>query len=194
MRKTVAGKYVNASQTTGSHTHSSQILECSAAATRNLALAHRAPEMGHTPRWLHSGLHCLFNASIILLLDTVLSGSWTDEDTEHLNFAKQAFRQAAFAMDGYTGDCLNVLCNLETLVQKIQGQCVFQSQTHAAGVPQGQLEGQPKSDECFPELTCPQPAQGYSDPPQASDLELDDSLIDELVNWLQVDGMQMYGT
>lgn len=199
MRKTAAGKYVNASPSTGAYPRNPQILDCSAAATRNLELAHRMSETSHAPRWLHSGLHYIFNAAIISMLDTILSGPLNNEHVEHLNFVKEVFRQAAYSMDGYTDDCLRVLCDLEALAQRIQSQSACQSQTDSAGVTQQVPVVEPRSVDCSPGLPCPQPSSGW--PAQGSlnsadvpNLNLDDSLIDELINWLEVDDMKMYGT
>ncbi|KAF1846167.1 uncharacterized protein K460DRAFT_406389 [Cucurbitaria berberidis CBS 394.84] len=112
------------------HTHRSYLQACSAAAHRNLILAQRT----RPPRkFLQAGLHFVFNAAVILLLDRLLhctqgqhtrlyNGHTTpmpsgeDLHAPEIKFAICVFEQASKTGTNYPRDCYRILQDLRALI------------------------------------------------------------------------------
>ncbi|KAH7066231.1 hypothetical protein BKA63DRAFT_426504 [Paraphoma chrysanthemicola] len=95
---------------------------CSAAAYRNLLWAQQISLSGR--RLLQAGLHFVFNAAVVLLLDRILEAisrtllgdvSSDDPHTSSINFAIRIFEEEARTGTNYPRDCFKVLQDLKAL-------------------------------------------------------------------------------
>ncbi len=129
VKQAVGKRYVGGLSSTEHHIHESHILACSEAAHRNIVLAQRIrPVM----KFLQAGLHFVFNAAVILLLDRILQGTRDPPSVCHkispptsnslhtpeIQFAIEVFEQESKTGTNYPRDCCKVLHDLNALVDR----------------------------------------------------------------------------
>lgn len=89
---------------------------CSKAAHRNIHLAQWVMQLYHTRRLLQAGLHFVFNAAVILLLNRVLRNDL--EASKEIDFAIDIFARQSRIGTNYERDCLQVLKDLKILIDR----------------------------------------------------------------------------
>lgn len=124
VKQAVAERYMNGSWSVQQHAHSKYVQACPEAAQRNLLLAKR---LRSTRKLLQAGLHFVFNAAVILILDQILHSSSTAPTATALNtpvytleidFAMRTFEEESRTGTNYPRDCYKVLQDLKALVDR----------------------------------------------------------------------------
>jgi len=201
VKKAVADRYLNGRSDLQSHPHLQKIMECSAAARRNLNLGRYMSGLGHFPRLLHGGFHNVFNAAVVLQLHQLLYDMQDESDESDISFAIGAFQNEAKNGNIYAEDCTRVLLDLNLLVHKLRGQTLFNSQQlatspHAASLPN---QTSPYSDVYATASDISTPRSFQWRPPTTSQAAALNSTINEqdpaypeLMTWLNGDDLQLY--
>jgi hypothetical protein len=203
VKKAVADRYINGKFDVQSHPHLPKFLECSTAARRNLNLGQRLSMLGRFPRLLHAGLHHVFNAAVILQLHQLLFDTREPMDESGIQFAIAAFENEARNANMYADDCTRVLLDLNSLVQRLRSQNLFNGQqpeisTAANTVPN---QGSPYSD-IYTVASTMQSSQtnhwsmqhAIPNAPMQMTVDEQDPSYQELITWLRVDDLQLYNT
>ncbi|KAG9194372.1 hypothetical protein G6011_04407 [Alternaria panax] len=124
VKQAVAERYMNGQWSVQQHAHSKYIQACSEAAQRNLLLAQR---LRSTRKLLQAGLHFVFNAAVILILDRILYYPSTETSStlldtalyaSEINFAMRTFEEESRTGTNYPRDCYKVLQDLKALVDR----------------------------------------------------------------------------
>lgn len=134
VKKAVAQRVVRSQSPTEQHPQRILVRLCATTAHRNLILAERITQSDR--KLLQAGLHFLFNATVILLLNRIVSLpnlavshdmemgqtrsiTTTDEQLESsIHFATQTFQNEAKTGTGYPRDCFRVLQDLKSLTDR----------------------------------------------------------------------------
>jgi hypothetical protein len=189
VKQAVAERYMNGQWSPQQHARSSHIQTCSDAAHRNLVLAQR---LGPTRKLLQAGLHFVFNAAVILLLNQILSSSNshkaptppnTDIYASAIQFALRIFEEASRTGTNYPRDCRRVLQDLSALVDRYlsHGHGTFEQRhdlydaTHVVG----------------------QHNATHQDPETRrtlSNMNEGDELHQEMMTWIQSNGLQLHNS
>jgi hypothetical protein len=124
VKQAVAERYMNGQWSIQQHAHSKYVQACSEAAQRNLLLAKRLRAMR---KLLQAGLHFVFNAAVILILDQILRSSSIEGTptllniavyTSEIDFAMRTFEEESRTGTNYPRDCYKVLQDLKALVDR----------------------------------------------------------------------------
>jgi hypothetical protein len=124
VKQAVAERYMNGQWSVQQHAHSKYVQACSEAAQRNLLLAKR---LRSKRKLLQAGLHFVFNAAVILILDQILHSSSTAPTatplsttvyTLEIDFAMRTFDEESRTGTNYPRDCYKVLQDLKALVDR----------------------------------------------------------------------------
>jgi hypothetical protein len=124
VKQAVAERYMNGQWSVQQHAHSNYVHACSEAAQRNLVLAQ---QLRSTRKLLQAGLHFVFNAAVILILDQILRSSDNGTTPTLLNtavyaseidFAMRTFDEESRTGTNYPRDCYKVLQDLKALVDR----------------------------------------------------------------------------
>jgi len=124
VKQAVAERYMNGQWSMQQHAHSKYVQACPEAAQRNLLLAKR---LRSTRKLLQAGLHFVFNAAVILILDQILHSSSTAPTatalstpvyTLEIDFAMRTFEEESRTGTNYPRDCYKVLQDLKALVDR----------------------------------------------------------------------------
>jgi hypothetical protein len=199
VKKAVADRYINGRFDLESHPHLTKMLECGAAARRNVSLGRHVSTLGRFPRLLHMGLHNVFNAAVILLLHQLLVEAPDETDELGISFAIAAFKSEARKGNIYADDCTRVLSDLRLLVQKLRSQIFFRSQQIASKCHSTELQNEASQyAEIYP--IAPTAPQTYEwreqNIEQTVPLQVpvgeQDPAYQELNSWLNVDDLQLY--
>lgn len=117
VKRAVAERYMNAcSWILEQQPQFHHIEACSKAAHRNIHLAQWVMQLYNTRRLLQAGLHFVFNAAVILLLNRVLRNHLAASDD--ISFAIDLFTQQSRTGTNYERDCLQVLKDLKVLIDR----------------------------------------------------------------------------
>jgi hypothetical protein len=186
VKQAVAEFYMNGQWSSQQHTHSRHIQACAEAAHRNLSLAQRL-----TPRrkLLQAGLHFVFNAAVILLLNRILTSSNSyktptsnvEMHASEIFFALHTFEEASRTGTNYPRDCCRVLQDLSALIDRYlsHGHGSFEPRhnPHRVTIPTVQHNG------THPDLE----SEG-----EPSKINEGDDLHQEMMTWRQSDGLQLH--
>ncbi|KAF9737555.1 fungal specific transcription factor domain-containing protein [Paraphaeosphaeria minitans] len=110
VKRSVAERYMNACSKLERPSQFNHIDACSKAAYRNIHLAQWVMQLYHTRRLLQAGLHFVFNAAVILLLNRVLRKDLAS--SKEIDFAIDVFDRQSHIGTNYERDCLQVLKDL----------------------------------------------------------------------------------
>lgn len=97
------------------------IRACCHAARRNFRLCRSLLDLGRSTRLLHANLHNLFNAALILQLNTLLFDVAVDVDLADVAFATSVLESDISGNSDYATDCAKVLSDLRSLTSRIRG-------------------------------------------------------------------------
>lgn len=168
------------------HPQFKHIQACSSAAHYNICLAQWVVQLYNSRRLLQAGLHFVFNAAVILLLNRVLRAYAGAVDAE-INFALELFESEARIGSNYQRDCYQVLKDLKTLIDRF----LFAEQPDAPSESYAMTQNGPPPSSLF--------SNGQSDSvddTRARNLYLNESddLYQELMTWTQPDDSQLHNT
>lgn len=193
VKQAVAERFIGRQWLIEQHSHGTHLRTCSAAAHRNLSLARR---LWSSRKFLQAGLHFVFNAAVILLLDRIVHGTQAHlvglghaipmqhiEEELHaseIQFAIHVFEQESRTGTNYPRDCCRVLQDLKALVDRYLSQSRASCQT-------GSIAGHDRD-----------PSAVQIDPDPSSEAQLSQAfpsdgndLYQELMTWVQSDGLQL---
>ncbi|KAF1828704.1 hypothetical protein BDW02DRAFT_209842 [Decorospora gaudefroyi] len=187
VKQAVAERYMNGQWSAQQHAHGSYISACMEAGYRNLVLAQR---LRTARKLLQAGLHFVFNAAVILLLNQILVSSnnnkalgvlHTDMYASEIHFAIHTFEEASKTGTSYPRDCHRVLQDLRALVNRYlsHGHGIFERGHHPAHASSTQelhnATQRQKETQATP-----------------SNMNDSDSLHQEMMTWIQSDGLQLH--
>ncbi|KAH6639155.1 fungal-specific transcription factor domain-containing protein [Boeremia exigua] len=124
IKKVVAQRMLGGASPSEVHVHETYTRLCIEAAQRNLELARHLQSTNQN--WLQSGLHFLFNAAVILLLNRihlahgeniVPNRAIEGQNAAVVGFAIHVFQQEAATGTSYPQDCCRVLQDLNSLTE-----------------------------------------------------------------------------
>ncbi|KAK1540346.1 fungal specific transcription factor domain-containing protein [Colletotrichum paranaense] len=208
VKKTFAERYITSDRRWEFSHHADRISSCSKAAHGNLYLARWLMRLnGGTRKFLQAGLHYIFNAAIILMLEELLVFSpATEPDDINVNFAISVFEEEAKTESNYARDCATVLKDLQSIVQRLRldSQAVYTAR--AGGVSGGPSTPGLTSDDVTnvsssintPSTSYSQQSQHQTFPPGPSHVLLypmtteDGPIYEELVAWVEHNDAQLY--
>lgn len=189
VKQTVAQRVVQSRSSTEQHSQRLHVHLCASTAHRNLLLAQRITESSR--KLLQAGLHFVFNAAVILLLNRIMSmqglgfdhtmGQNSPTATTHeqlesgIHFALQTFQNEARTGANYPRDCYKVLQDLKALTDRYIA-------TRYSAIDQAYDEIHSTGDD-FSSLGLPiaQPQLGATD-----------GMYEEMMTWVQGDGLQLH--
>ncbi|KAF1961835.1 hypothetical protein CC80DRAFT_543204 [Byssothecium circinans] len=117
VKRAVAERYINGSWRLESDPQLKQIQACSSAAHSNICIAQWVNHLYKHRRVLQASLHIVFNAAIILMLNRILR-AYADAVESEIEFAINLFAQESRTGSNYQKDCLQVLRDLNTIVNR----------------------------------------------------------------------------
>ncbi|KAF2686284.1 hypothetical protein K458DRAFT_210405 [Lentithecium fluviatile CBS 122367] len=187
VKRAVAERYIQSGNwRLEKHPQYKHIQACSAAAHYNICLAQWMVQLYSSRRLLQAGLHFVFNAAVILLLNRILRAYSGAVDAE-ISFAIELFAKEAEIGSNYQRDCHQVLKDLKTLIDRFLSPEKPDVFSHGYDV----ANSQPSSASSFG-LGAPahlHDARGRQHWP----IEGDD-VYQELLTWMQNDDSQLYNT
>ncbi|KAK6216962.1 fungal specific transcription factor domain-containing protein [Colletotrichum tabaci] len=130
VKKVFAERYITSDRHWDLDHHAPRIAACSDAARQNLFLARWLLNLnGGSRKLLQAGLHYVFNAAIVLMLQDLLipsfassssSSSSSSAESDDVSFAIGVFEAEAKTGSNYGHDCAAVLQDLRSLVQRLR--------------------------------------------------------------------------
>jgi hypothetical protein len=195
VKQAVAKRLVHGCQSNKPSSFSPQIQACPQAAHRNLVLAQRL--IASSRKLLQAGLHFVFNATVVLLLNQILcctqdvkqtdsaSGNkptlcGPDPHAPDIRSALHIFEEEARTGTNYPRDCSKVLQDLKVLTDRYLA-LACQAVTPQTTVPDPHMDPQTQSGNSHPvSLQFSQPIL----------LEGDDG-YEKMVAWAQMDSLQL---
>lgn len=155
---------------------------CSKAAHRNIHLAQWVMQLYNTRRLLQSGLHFVFNAAVILLLNCVLHN--TAEASDEIAFAIEIFARQSRTGTNYERDCLQVLKDLKALIDRFLAGSKSPQHVYASNPSDKPLDAfNARIDAPFDSIQDRQMSQSDGG-----------HVYQELMTWMQGDSSQMYSS
>ena len=183
VKRAVAERYMNAcSWNLEQQPHFNHVDACSKAAHRNIHLAQWLMQMYTTRRLMQGGLHFVFNAAVILLLNRVLRNN--TEASDEIEFAIEIFVRQSRTGTNYERDCLQVLKDLRALIDRFLAGSKSPQQTYASNPPD--RSSTPFNSTGNASLDLAQ----YRQPSQSDG----GHVYQELMTWMQDDNSQMYSS
>ncbi|KAF5025755.1 hypothetical protein F66182_2088 [Fusarium sp. NRRL 66182] len=124
VKKSFAEKLVSRQSSLSSHPQLPLLKRCIAAAEHNIQLARQILTINHPRKLLQAGLHFIFNAAIVLMLqelvDNLVPSSRSEEVRSFdLDFVIARFEDESRVGSNYGRDCATVLRDLRVLVQRL---------------------------------------------------------------------------
>lgn len=192
VKQAVAEQFMGGQWSIEKHVHGAYIQACSGAAHRNLTLAQR---IRSSRKLLQAGLHFVFNAAVILLLDRIIHGTQMhpvgpgqavppplskELHSSEIQFAIYVFEQESQTGTNYPRDCCKVLQDLKALVDH------YLSQSRAS-CPKKKIDGRGHDSSTMQSRLDPSSGAQIS-PAVPSE---DNDLYQELVTWVQGDDLPL---
>lgn len=203
VKKSFAERYVSRRWSIEHHANLHHVRACSNAGRRNLQLARWLLSISHIPKLLQAGLHQIFNAAIVLMLQEMVCTNLAPTDVDDIMFAIQIFEQEARQGSSYGVDCLRILQDLRSLVSRLKVPPTEPIGTLRPEGPPGTrgvafVASDPTTKMTSPIVGAPPVLDGLSTssagiavPYQISE---GDALYQELITWMENDDMQLYAT
>ncbi|EXF86601.1 fungal specific transcription factor domain-containing protein [Colletotrichum fioriniae PJ7] len=207
VKKTFAERYITSDRRWEFSHHADRISSCSKAAHENLYLARWLMGLnGGTRKFLQAGLHYIFNAAIILMLEELLVFSPAAEpDDINVNFAISIFEEEAKTESNYARDCAAVLKDLQSIVKnlRLDSQAVYTAR--AGGISGGPSTPGLTSDDVTnvsssintPSTSYSQQSQHQTFPPGPNQVLYpmtteNGAIYEELMAWVEHNDAQLY--
>jgi hypothetical protein len=196
VKQAVAHRMVRNENPTNDDSLERHIEVCSAAAHRSLLLAQHV--LHSKRKLLQAGLHFVFNAGVVLLLERIMKNTLTarlhdinlystsktviaGESESSIRFAIRVFEEEAKTGTNYPRDCCKILQDLKTLTDRYLASR-DQTQLHQSPITDNDLESSRATTGGTDEID--------SHTAQQSLPEFNPS-HDEMMTWMQRDGLQL---
>lgn len=186
VKQAVAERYMNGQWSAQQHVHGKHIQICLEAAHSNMVLAQR---LRSVRKLLQAGLHFVFNAGVILLLEQILHHSSSREippakvHTPEIEFTMRTFEEESRTGTNYPRDCFKVLQDLKALVDR------YLSPEHPASEPGSYSDGGAGTP--GPPCTVPRGLDIQGNPVTLSESH---GLYQEMQTWIQSDGLRLHNS
>jgi hypothetical protein len=199
VKQAVAQRIVRSQSPTEQYSQEHRIRACSAAAHRNLLMAQRIVQSSR--KLLQAGLHFVFNAAVILLLNRIMNcvrqseaehsegddisrTSLVDQYEPSIRFAVHSFEEEARTGTNYPRDCCRVLHDLRALTDRYSLSQIHAKRHQESIVDHVHLGSQSgHGDNCSVEHN---PIQQL--------LDGNDGIYEEMISWAQNDGLQLHNS
>ncbi|KAJ4270561.1 hypothetical protein NW762_002249 [Fusarium torreyae] len=124
VKKSFAEKLVSRQCSLSSHPQLHQLKRCISSAEHNIQLARQILTVNHPRKLLQAGLHFIFNAAIVLMLQHLIENLCPSSRSEKarsldLDFVIARFEDESRVGSNYGRDCATVLRDLRVLVQRL---------------------------------------------------------------------------
>lgn len=181
VKKAVAERYMqNGNWRLEEHPQYQYVQACTAAAHNSLSLAQRTVQVCSSRILLHSDLHFVFNAAVILLLNQILRAHPGASDTD-ISFAIELFAREAQIGSDYQRDCYQVLKDLKTLVDRFLAPEAHRRFSHGHGTDHSQPDTPSTFDNELPHVH--DAGQGHYYPTEGN------TVYQELLAWRNDENM-----
>ena len=192
VKQALAARFMNGYWSAEQHLHGAYLRVCSDAAYRNLILAQR---LRPARKFLQAGLHFVFNAAVVLLLNRILYGAKGTSvglghktlavpgDNFHaheVQFAIHVFEQEAKTGTNYARDCFRVLQDLRALIDHYMSQSQESLQQRVC-----------TGGDCVDTQTQGNTSETSGVQSLPMDASKTNELYQELQTWVQSDGLQL---
>ncbi|KAK1967428.1 fungal-specific transcription factor domain-containing protein [Colletotrichum sublineola] len=205
VKKAFAERYIQSDRRWDTEQHyASRISTCSEAAHRNLYLARWLLSLtGGSHKLLQAGLHYVFNAAIVLMLEDLLSLNLVSPstDSDDIKFAISVFEEEAKTESNYGHDCATVLKDLKSLVQRLRVDGQGASSVRVGGPT---TPGLPSDDVMITSSSSNTPTRTVSQqleqstfspgPNQLHSMDESGPLYQELMTWMDNSDSQLYSS
>lgn len=197
MKQAVAERVINRSWDLENHPKVRHLRSCSEAARKNLRLGRWVRDLTASRKLLSQGLHNIFNAAVILLLNQLLVDTLDDSDAMLIFFAVECFDIESQGESNYPRDCALVLRELSTLIQRLRNRNLDELFLNQSPPSQVMSLAAPVTQQ--PDTTTPyhvgfilnHPEPEFSPEPINQPVTTDD-LMHQLTSWIKFDPSLLY--
>ncbi|KAF4499657.1 transcriptional regulatory [Fusarium agapanthi] len=193
VKKSFAEKLVSRQCSLSSHPQLPLLKRCIASAEHNIQLARQILLVNHPRKLLQAGLHFIFNAAIVLMLQQLVEDLCPSSRSEKarsldLDFVIGRFEDESRVGSNYGRDCATVLRDLRVLVQRLPIPVDMSTATRSVNMTQTTTTYDPIANRTHVDM-----GQQWSDKLTSEALQqpilVDQGhiLYNELVSWIDVD-------
>ncbi|CVL13157.1 uncharacterized protein FPRN_02782 [Fusarium proliferatum] len=193
VKKSFAEKLVSRQCSLSSHPQLPLLKRCIASAEHNIQLARQILLVNHPRKLLQAGLHFIFNAAIVLMLQQLVEDLCPSSRSEKarsldLDFVIGRFEDESRVGSNYGRDCATVLRDLRVLVQRLPIPVDMSTATRSVNMTQTTTTYDPIANRTHVDM-----GQQWSDKLASEALQqpilVDQGhiLYNELVSWIDVD-------
>ncbi|KAG5795270.1 hypothetical protein H9Q69_005681 [Fusarium xylarioides] len=193
VKKSFAEKLVSRQCSLSSHPQLPLLKRCIASAEHNIQLARQILLVNHPRKLLQAGLHFIFNAAIVLMLQQLVEDLCPSSRSEKarsldLDFVIGRFEDESRVGSNYGRDCATVLRDLRVLVQRLPIPVDMSTATRSVNMTQTTTTYDPIANRTHGDM-----GQQWSDKLTSEALQqpilVDQGhiLYNELVSWIDVD-------
>ncbi|OBS21157.1 hypothetical protein FPOA_07495 [Fusarium poae] len=199
VKKSFAEKLVSRQCSLRTHPQLPHLKRCIASAEHNIRLARQILLVNQPRKLLQAGLHFIFNAAIVLMLQQLVEDLCPSSRTEKarsldLDFVIARFEDESRVGSNYGRDCATVLRDLRVLVQRLPIPVDISAATRSANMSQASTTYDPIANRTTVEMGQSWPDKLTSETLQQPILvDQGHMLYNELVSWIDVDWQSYNG-
>ncbi|KAM0358085.1 hypothetical protein ACHAO7_000540 [Fusarium culmorum] len=199
VKKSFAEKLVSRQCSLRTHPQLPHLKRCIASAEHNIRLARQILIVNHPRKLLQAGLHFIFNAAIVLMLQQLVEDLCPSSRTEKarsldLDFVIGRFEDESRVGSNYGRDCATVLRDLRVLVQRLPIPVDISSATRSINMSQASTTYDPIANRTTVDMGQSWPDKLTSEALQQPILvDQGHMLYNELVSWIDVDWQSYNG-
>ncbi|KAM0376946.1 hypothetical protein ACHAPK_001921 [Fusarium culmorum] len=199
VKKSFAEKLVSRQCSLRTHPQLPHLKRCIASAEHNIRLARQILIVNHPRKLLQAGLHFIFNAAIVLMLQQLVEDLCPSSRTEKarsldLDFVIGRFEDESRVGSNYGRDCATVLRDLRVLVQRLPIPVDISSATRSINMSQTSTTYDPIANRTTVDMGQSWPDKLTSEALQQPILvDQGHMLYNELVSWIDVDWQSYNG-
>ncbi|KAK6698553.1 hypothetical protein SNK03_011320 [Fusarium graminearum] len=199
VKKSFAEKLVSRQCSLRTHPQLPHLKRCIASAEHNIRLARQILIVNRPRKLLQAGLHFIFNAAIVLMLQQLVEDLCPSSRTEKarsldLDFVIGRFEDESRVGSNYGRDCATVLRDLRVLVQRLPIPVDISSATRSINMSQASTTYDPIANRTTVDMGQSWPDKLTSEALQQPILvDQGHMLYNELVSWIDVDWQSYNG-
>ena len=199
VKKSFAEKLVSRQCSLSTHPQLPHLKRCIASAEHNIRLARQILLVNHPRKLLQAGLHFIFNAAIVLMLQQLVEDLCPSSRTEKaraldLDFVIARFEDESRVGSNYGRDCATVLRDLRVLVQRLPIPVDINTATRSMNMNQTSTTYDPIANRTTVDMGQSWPDKLASEALQQPILvDQGHMLYNELVSWIDVDWQSYNG-
>ncbi|KAJ4138024.1 hypothetical protein NW768_001839 [Fusarium equiseti] len=199
VKKSFAEKLVSRQCSLSTHPQLPHLKRCIASAEHNIRLARQILLVNHPRKLLQAGLHFIFNAATVLMLQQLVEDLCPSSRTEKarsldLDFVIARFEDESRVGSNYGRDCATVLRDLRVLVQRLPIPVDINTATRSMNMSQTSTTYDPIANRTTVDMGQSWPDKLASEAMQQPILvDQGHMLYNELVSWIDVDWQSYNG-